>query len=217
MFNIAVPYSINSDAQVPLIKAFLINTILLGCFIVQHLFMAREKFKLWFSNKFPIFLERSTFSLFASFFIILLLWHWQPIPTMVWDINMPALSIFLRIVALCGWLFAFYSTFMIDHFQLFGLRQTFLYFRNKKITPISFKIRGPYKHVRYPILLGYCVAFWATSKMTVGHLMFSISMSLLIFIGIYFKDKEFHRQHPKKFQAYKKRAYTIIPLLPKNK
>ena len=215
MFDIVVPNSINSGAQMPLYKALLINTILLVCFMIQHLIMAREKFKLWFSNKFPACLERSTFSLFASLLIILLLWHWQPIPAMVWDINTPVLSVFLRIAALCGWLFAFYCTFMIDHFQLFGLRQTFLFFRHKKINPISFKIRGPYKLVRYPILLGYCVAFWATPTMTVGHLMFAIFMSILIFIGIYLKDKDFNLQHPKKFQAYKKRTYTIIALLPK--
>jgi len=210
-----VPKSINSGVPIPLNQALIINSMLIGCFMLQHSIMARERFKLWFVNKLPAPLERSTFVLVSSLMMFLLLWQWQPIPNPVWAINAPMLSSLFKIVALCGWLFAFYSTFMLDHFHLFGLRQAYLFFRNKETKPVIFKIRGPYKHVRYPILLGYCIAFWSTPRMTMGHLLFSITMSILIFIGIRLKDKEFRLRHPKKFQAYKRRAHTIIPLLPK--
>ncbi len=210
-----VPKSINSGVPIPLNQALIINSMLIGCFILQHSIMARERFKLWFVNKLPAPLERSTFVLVSSLLMFLLLWQWQSMPNPVWVFNTPMLSSLLKIVSLCGWLFAIYSTFMLDHFQLFGLRQAYLFFRNREIKPVVFKIRGPYKYVRYPILLGYCIAFWSTPRMTIGHLHFAITMSILIFIGIYLKDKEFRLRHPKKFQAYKRRAHTIIPLLPK--
>ncbi|MBT8300655.1 MAG: isoprenylcysteine carboxylmethyltransferase family protein, partial [Maribacter sp.] len=203
-----VPKSINSGVPIPLDRALITNSILLGCFMLQHSIMARERFKLWFVNKLPAPLERSTFVLVSSLMIFLLLWQWEPIPNPVWAFNTPILSSLFKIVALCGWLFAFYSTFMLDHFHLFGLRQAYFYFRRKETKPVIFKIRGPYKLVRYPILLGYCIAFWSTPRMTIGHLLFSITMSILIFIGIYLKDREFRLRQPKKFLAYKQRAYT---------
>jgi protein-S-isoprenylcysteine O-methyltransferase Ste14 len=210
-----VPKSINSGGPIPLKRALIINSILMGCFMLQHLIMARERSKLWFINKLPLPIERSTFVLVSSLMMFLLLWQWQPMPNPVWAFNTPMLSSLLKIMSLCGWLFAFYSTFMLDHFQLFGLRQAYLYFRSKEIKPVIFKIRGPYKYVRYPILLGFFIAVWSTPRMTFGHLLFSINMTILIFIGIYLKDKEFRLRHPKKFQAYKRRTHSIIPMLPK--
>ena len=215
MVSYFVPKSINTGIPIPLNQALIINGILLSCFMLQHSIMAREKFKLWIANKIPAHLERSTFVLVSCLMMFFLLWQWQPMPSPIWTIKAPMLSSLLILLALSGWLFAFYSTFMFDHFQLFGLRQAYLFYRNKEIKPVSFKIRGPYKHVRYPILLGYIIAIWSTPKMTVGHLFFSLAMSILIFSGIRLKDKEFRIRQPKKFKAYKQRAHTIIPLLPK--
>lgn len=213
MVGYFVPKSINSGIPIPLYRALIINVILLGCFMLQHSIMAREKFKKWLANKVPIPLERSAFVLISCLMMFILLWQWQPMPAPVWTFETPILSSLLVLLALCGWLFAFYSTFMLDHFQLFGLRQAYLYYNKKEVKPVSFKIRGPYRYVRYPILLGYIIAIWSTPKMTIGHLLFSIAMSVLIFSGIRLKDKEFRKREPKKFQAYKRRAHTVFPFL----
>jgi protein-S-isoprenylcysteine O-methyltransferase Ste14 len=174
--------------------------------------MARERFKTWLYQYIPEPIERSTFSLLSSLSILLLFWQWRPIAAVVWSIETGVLSIIIDLFFYCGWILALYSTFMINHFHLFGLRQVYMYFKSGSIPPLRFKIRGPYKYVRYPVLLGFLIALFSSTNMTVGHLLFSLSMTFLIITGIRLKDKDFLRLHPKKFLAYKKRVNAIIPI-----
>lgn len=217
VFDYYVPKSINSGAQTPFITALAINFGLIIIFISQHLIMARESFRLRLTKVIPVSIERSTFVLASSLTLIFLLWQWRPLPTLVWDLGDGNVSLFFKLAALGGWLFGIYSTFMINHFQLFGIRQVYYFFRNMEAPPIYFKIRGPYKYVRYPVMLGFLIAFWSTSRMSTGHLLFSATMSIFIFIGIFQKEREFQQRHPKKFQAYKRRVHMIVPLPPGKK
>jgi protein-S-isoprenylcysteine O-methyltransferase Ste14 len=177
--------------------------------------MANKRLKIGFlklSQAFSGSIERSTFTMASSLSALLLFWQWRPIQLVVWNFENSIVVFMLDLVFFSGWILAVYSTFMINHFHLFGLRQVYFYFNKREISPIIFKIRGPYKYVRYPILLGYLIGFWSAARMTFGHLLFSTTMSFLIIIGIYLKDREFLRTDSKKFMAYKRRVNTIIPL-----
>ncbi len=209
--NIYVPKSINTGTPTHHLKAFLINIILLAIFIIQHNAMAREKFKKWSYQYIPKPIERSTFSLISCMSILLIFWQWRPMTEVIWSIENGYISTAITLLFFVGWILALYSTFMIDHFHLFGLRQVYLYYKKGAIPPLIFKIRGPYKYVRYPILLGFFIALFSTSYMTVGHLLFSLSLSLLILNGMRLKDKDFIKLNPKKFSAYKNRVNAIIP------
>ena len=210
--NIYVPKSIDAGLPAHHLKAFLINILLLAIFIIQHNVMARETFKRWLYRYIPEPIERSTFSLFSSISILLVFWQWRPMTGVIWSIENGYLSTVINLLFFSGWLLALYSTFMIDHFHLFGLRQVYMYYKKGAIPPLKFKIRGPYKYVRYPVLLGFLIALFSTSYMTVGHLLFSLSLSLLIINGMRLKDKDFLKLHPKKFLAYKNRVNAIIPI-----
>ncbi len=210
--NIYVPKSIDTGLPPHHIKAFLINTLLLSIFVIQHNVMARETFKRWLYRYIPEPIERSTFSLFSSISILLVFWQWRPMTGVIWSIQNDYFSTVIDLLYFSGWLLALYSTFMIDHFHLFGLRQVYLYYKEGAVPPLKFKIRGPYKYVRYPVLLGFLMALFSTSYMTVGHLLFSLSLSFLIINGMRLKDKDFLKLHPKKFSAYKNKVNAIIPI-----
>ena len=210
--NAYVPKSIDTGPTSPFKEALLINIVLLAIFFLQHTLMARERFKRWICQFIPETIERSTFSLLSSLSIGLLFWQWRPITGVVWSVEDNILSIMINLLFYGGWIFAFYSTFLINHFHLFGLRQVYVNFKIGAIPSVHFKIRGPYKYVRYPILLGYLIALFSAVYMTFGHLLFSFSTSLFIINGIRLKDKDLLRLQPKKFLAYKNRVNTIIPI-----
>ena len=210
--NIFVPKSIDTGLSSHHFKAILINIVLLAIFIIQHNVMARETFKRWLCRYIPEPTERSTFSLLSSISILLVFWQWRPMTEVIWSIEDGFFSTIIDLLFFTGWFLALYSTFMIDHFHLFGLRQDYLFYKKGAIPPLTFKIRGPYKYVRYPVLLGFLIALFSTSHMTVGHLLFSLSLSFLIINGIRLKDKDFLKLHPKKFSAYKNSVNAIIPI-----
>ena len=210
--NLYVPKSVDVGPISSIKEASLINIMLLAIVFLQHTAMAREKFKSWICQFIPETIERSTFCLLSSLSFLLLFWQWRPITGVVWSIETRVVSIIIEVVFYSGWILALYSTFMINHFHLFGLRQVYINFKAEPVPSTGFKIRGPYKYVRYPILLGFLIALLSTAHMTVGHLLFSLSLSFLIINGIRLKDKEFLRLHSKKFSAYKNRVNAIIPV-----
>jgi protein-S-isoprenylcysteine O-methyltransferase Ste14 len=178
MGDLLVPRSIDSEVTSPFGKALLINAVLLGIFAVQHSVMARPAFKEWWTKIVPTPIERSTYVLFTSLLLGLIFWKWEPMGGIVWDAGDGTLATVLIAIFFIGWVIVLISTFLINHFDLFGLRQVWLYFNGKEYTHLKFTKTGLYKVVRHPILLGFIIAFWATPKMTVAHFVFAVATTV---------------------------------------
>lgn len=212
-----VPKSINTGPEASSLSlALLINAGLLALFAIQHSVMARQGFKKWWTRIIPSHLERNTYVLFTSLILILLYWQWRPMPEVIWSIESGLWFTLINILFWLGWVIVLISTFMINHFDLFGLRQAYLNLKVEEITPIEFKEPGLYKVVRHPIMLGFIIAFWATPHMTLGHLVFAIATTAYIFVGIWFEERDLIRFHGEKYQEYRKRVRMLIPF-PKQK
>ncbi len=213
--NMIVPKGIDSDPTAPFAAAFLMDTLLLGIFAVQHSVMARQGFKAVWTKIVPKPLERSTYVLFSSLALLLLFWKWEPMGGVVWAVQGDTLKGILQIVSLLGWFIVLISTFLINHFDLFGLRQTFLYFQGKDYKALPFKTPGFYRLVRHPIYFGFVVAFWSTPTMTVTHLVFAAATTGYILIGIQLEEKDLISFYGDVYRQYKKKVSMIIPLPPK--
>ena len=202
--NQVVPKTIDGEPQTTLIAAILINACLLLLFALQHSIMARPAFKRWWTGIIPKELERSSFVLLSSLCLMLLMWQWQPVGGIVWSVENKTATDILHIFYLAGWGIVFISTFLINHFDLFGLRQVWLYFTGKPYTELPFRLPGLYQLVRHPLYLGFLIAFWSTPIMTVAHLLFALLTSLYILTAIQFEERDLIAHFGEKYRSYKK-------------
>lgn len=209
--NGLVPKSIDSGMEGDFIPSLLINAVLLGIFAVQHSVMARPGFKRWWTQIVPEPVERSTYVLLSSLALVLLFWQWQPLLGVIWDVKNSSVALVLWGLFGLGWLIVLTSTFMISHFDLFGLRQVYLNFRSEKYSHVGFKVLGLYKLVRHPIMLGFVVAFWATPRMTVGHLVFSVATTLYILIALQLEERDLITYLGDAYTQYKKQVPMLLP------
>ena len=209
--NAFVPKSIDVGGDpTQLSEAVAVNLLLLGIFAIQHSIMARPIFKQWWAKILPMALQRSTYVLLSSLILLLLFWQWRPIPAVVWKIDGIAGSL-LVVVYWLGWLLALTSTYLIDHFELFGLRQVYLALRGAKDPGQEFKTPLLYKIVRHPLMLGFLLAFWATSEMTAGHLLFAITITLYILVGVHFEERDLIAQFGSTYRQYRQRVPMLLP------
>lgn len=197
-----------------MVQAVLINLALIALFGIQHSVMARPAFKKRWTRIIPQPIERSTYVLFASVALIVLFIFWQPIKNNIWDMRHTLTGDIFLYISLSGWFLLLISTFMINHFDLFGLRQVYLYAKNNmERNNLPFQTPGIYKLVRHPIYLSFLIAFWFTPVMTLGHLIFSMGMTVYIFIGIYHEEKDLIRQYGQLYRNYREQVPKIIPLV----
>ncbi len=213
--NYFVPKSIDGAPQMPFFKAFGINAALLSLFALQHSIMARPAFKRWWTRFVPQHLERSTYVLLASCCLILLMWQWQPLGGIVWSVEHTAFKNLLMVTSFMGWGIVLISTFLINHFDLFGLRQTWLYFTGRPYKELPFRSPLFYKIVRHPLYLGFIIAFWSASTMTAAHLLFAVITTGYILTAIQFEERDLTAHLGEKYSSYKKRAPMIIPFTKK--
>jgi protein-S-isoprenylcysteine O-methyltransferase Ste14 len=210
--NLLVPKSIDSAPQGPLAEALLGNTLLLGVFALQHSVMARPAFKRWWTKIVPEPVERSTYVLFSSLALLLLFWQWRPIGGVIWQVEAPLAQGLLRALFAFGWLLVLVSTFLINHFDLFGLRQVYLYLQGKPYTRLGFQTPGPYQVVRHPLYVGWLFAFWATPVMTVAHLVFAVATTTYILIAVQLEERDLVKEHGRAYEDYRRRVPMLIPI-----
>jgi len=212
----AVPKTIDGGSVVPLAEALIVNLALLSLFAVQHSVMARPGFKRWWTTVIPQAAERPTYVLLATAALALLLWQWRPMPEIVWGVVDPQLAAGLTGLSLVGWLIVLLSTFMISHFELFGLYQVIMNLLERKIPSAQFKTPYLYRFVRHPIYLGFIVAFWATPVMTAGHLLFAAVTTAYIFVGIFFEERDLIESFGDEYRRYRARVSMLIPFVRKS-
>ena len=210
--NLIVPKSIDSGEPVPFGQALLVNALLLGLFAVQHSVMARPAFKRWWVRFVPQPVERSTYVLLASLALILLFWQWRPMTGVVWSVENTVGRYVLWVLFFLGWALVLVSTFLINHFDLFGLRQVYLYRRGEAYTELNIKTAFLYKLVRHPIMLGFIIAFWATPRMTVGHLVFAIATTTYILIAIQLEERDMVSVHGTAYEKYREEVSMLLPI-----
>lgn len=193
-------------------SALALNLGLILLFGIQHSVMARPTFKKGWTKWVPRPIERSTYVLLSNAVLILLYWAWQPMPAVIWNSQGTFLGYLLLALFFLGMLMVLISSFMIDHFDLFGLRQTYLYFIGKEYTPTPFKVTGLYKFVRHPLMLGFLIALWAAPVMTTGRLLFAAAMTFYIFLGIYFEERNTAEYLGEAYVRYRKQTSMVLPL-----
>jgi methanethiol S-methyltransferase len=210
--NLVVPKSIDSGPAVPLIEALLVNTLLLSLFAIQHSVMARQWFKRAWTKIIPQPMERSTYVLLASLVLQLLFWQWRPMRDVIWDVQNPTGRIVLQGLFWMGWGGVLFSTYLIDHFSLFGLRQVYLYLKGLPEEPTSFKTPALYKVVRHPLYLGFVVAFWSTPRMTLGHLFFAAVCTAYILVAIQFEERDLIEFYGDSYRKYRTQVSMLLPV-----
>ena len=210
--NLVVPKSIDSGEPGSILASLLVNTLLLGLFAVQHSVMARQGFKRWWTKLVPHAIERSTYVLFASSALLLLYWQWRPMPEPVWTVQAPLGVAVLHAIFWSGWGMLLVSTFLISHFQLFGVSQVLARWRGKELPPAQFHTPGLYKHLRHPIYLSFLLAFWSTPTMTAGHLLFALATTGYILIAIQLEERDLIALFGDQYRRYRRQVAMLIPL-----
>lgn len=209
-----VPKTINTGTETTLSQALIINLLLLSAFAIQHSVMARPAFKRRIVRYISPAMERSTYVLLSSLILLLIYWQWQPITTVVWNVENNTFVTVLNALFVLGWLIVFLSTFMINHFELFGLKQIVDNLKNRQTIPPPFQKNFFYNLVRHPIMLGFIIAFWATPYMTVGHLVFAITTTCYILVAVKFlEEKDLKKSLGEKYTTYQKEVPMLIPFL----
>ncbi len=210
--NLFVPKSIDSGRPGSFGQALVIDAILLGLFAIPHSVMARPGFKRWWTRVIPEVVERSTYVLLSSLLLALFFWQWQPILTVIWDVRNPIGHLVLQVLFWVGWALLLLSTFLINHFDLFGLRQVYLYQVGHPSSASPFKTPGLYKLIRHPMMLGFIIGFWATPTMTLGHLVFAVATTAYILIALQFEERDLVSIHGETYEEYRRRVSMLLPL-----
>jgi protein-S-isoprenylcysteine O-methyltransferase Ste14 len=209
--NFLVPESIDSGGGEFSISSIVIDAVLLGIFALQHSIMARQWFKRRWSKLVPQPIERSTYVLLASLCLIVLFWQWRPMTGAIWSVASATGRPILWALFWLGWLTVLASTFMIDHFELFGLRQVWDAARGREPPAPVFRTPILYRAVRHPLYLGFLVAFWSTPTMSVGHLVFASGMTAYVLIGMRFEERDLVRTFGHEYRAYQQRVPALLP------
>ena len=209
--GLGVPKTIDKGDMVPLTEALIVNILLMSLFAIQHSVMARKQFKQWWTQYVPKSVERSTYVLFASLALILLLWQWRPIPAVVWQVADPLIATIITGLAMLGWLIVLTSTFLINHFELFGLHQVTNNLSGRPMPEPRFRTPLYYKFVRHPIYLGFIIAFWMTPTMTMGHLLFAAVTTAYILVGIWLEEHDLVDLFGDDYLKYKRQVSMLVP------
>ncbi|HEX2913154.1 MAG TPA: NnrU family protein [Chloroflexia bacterium] len=213
--NYLVPKGIDSGTEGALGPALLVDLLLLALFALQHSLMARPFFKRWWLKVIPPVLERSTYVLFTSLLLALLFWQWQPLRGTIWRVEDSLARITINFIYILGWLIVFSSTFMINHFDLVGLRQVYFNLKGEPYRTLPFTARFLYNFVRHPLMLGFIIAFWATPDMTVGHLLFAVASTGYILIGIQLEERDLLSYHSEEYVQYRRKVSMLLPFFPR--
>ena len=209
--GIFVPKTIDTGVMGSAGEAIVINVLLLSIFAVQHSVMARKPFKRWWTQIIPASIERSTYVLLSSLALILVFWQWRPIPAIVWEVSEPTLATALLGLSLMGWVMVFLSTFLISHFELFGVRQVILNLTGRDGGETRFRTPLLYKMVRHPLYLGFIIAFWAAPVMTAGHLLFALVTTAYILVGIALEERDLIELFGDEYRRYRERVSMLVP------
>jgi methanethiol S-methyltransferase len=213
--NLGVPRSVDVGPEAPIGQALVIDTVLILLFAIQHSLMARTSFKRWLMQFVPAAIERSTYVLLSSLALSLLFWQWRSIPSIIWQVAEPAPALMLTALSMIGWLIVLLSTFLINHFHLFGLYQVASHLTGRPMAEPKFKTPLFYKAVRHPLYFGLLVAFWATPAMTVGHLLFSVLTTAYVVIGALLEERDLVELFGDQYRHYRQKVPMLVPFWPK--
>jgi len=209
--NLIVPSTIDAGVTAPAMTAVIIDLVLMSVFALQHSIMARRQFKRWWTRFVPASVERTTYVLLASLALALLLWQWRPIPAVVWHVANPNVATAITALSFLGWLIVLTSTFLINHFELFGLHQVANNLGGRPMPAPRFREPLYYRFVRHPIYLGFIIAFWAAPTMTAGHLLFAAVTTAYILVGIQLEERDLIDVFGDQYRAYKSRVSMLVP------
>jgi protein-S-isoprenylcysteine O-methyltransferase Ste14 len=209
--GLLVPKNIDTGTAVPMSEALVVDLLLMSLFAVQHSVMARKSFKRWWTQFVPASIERSTYVLFASLALLLLFWQWRPLPDVMWQVADPQIAVAIMGLSFVGFLLVLTSTFLINHFELFGLHQVANNLVGRDMPEPRFRTPLLYGFVRHPLYLGFIIAFWAAPVMTLGHFLFAAVTTAYIFVGIFLEERDLVEMFGDEYRRYRKTAAMLIP------